>query len=166
MKPHNPAVKSFTEIYNANAQHVFKICLGYTNETQQAQDLMQEVFIRVWQKLEQYRGDAKLSTWIYRITVNTCLSHIRFTKNKTSVALEESFDSADDTTSALKEQQVQNLYNAIHKLPETDRLIISMVLEEISYTEIADTLNISEGNLRVKIHRIKQELNKHMIQHG
>ncbi len=166
MERQNPAVASFTEIYNANAQHVFKICLGYINETQQAQDLMQEVFIRVWQKLAQYRGDAKLSTWIYRITVNTCLSHIRSTKHKTPVALSESFDSADDNSSALKEQQVQHLYNAIQKLQETDRLIISMVLEEIPYAEIADTLDVSEGNLRVKIHRIKQELTKHMTQHG
>ena len=166
MKPQKVTAAHFTEIYDANLQHVYKICLAYTNEMHQAQDLMQEVFIRVWQNVEQYRADAKLSTWIYRITVNTCLSHIRTFKHKTPIELRNTFDLAEDTSGMLKEQQVQSLYNAIHKLPETDRLIISMVLEEIPYPEIADTLEISEGNLRVKIHRIKQELTKLIFHHG
>lgn len=134
--------------------------MAYTDSEAQAKDYLQETFIKVWQHIEEYRGDAKISTWIYRIAVNTCLSHIRSAKNKIPAELQPGFDSADDTIAVQAEQHIQQLYKAIHQLPETDRLIISMVLEEIPYDEIAATVNITEGNLRVKIHRIKKELTK------
>jgi len=151
---------AFTEIYNKHAPQVLRMCRAYTESEAQAQDFLQETFIKVWQHLDNFRGDAKVSTWIYRIAVNTCLSHIRSNKNKAPVELQEHFDRADDTTALVKEQQIAQLYKAVHRLPEADRLIISMVLEEIPYDEIAEALNISDGNLRVKIHRIKQELTK------
>ena len=151
---------AFTEIYNKHAPQVLRMCMAYTNNEAQAQDFLQETFIKVWQNLEQYRGDAKISTWIYRIAINTCLSHLRSAKNKIPAELNKNFEIADYNSGVLKEQQVQQLYKAIHQLPETERLIMSMVLEEIPYDEIADTINISEGNLRVKIHRIKQQLTK------
>ena len=151
---------NFTDLYNKHAPQVLRMCMAYTDSEAQAQDFLQETFIKVWQHLETYRGDAKISTWIYRIAVNTCLSHIRSAKNKMPAALQENFDKADDLSGITKEQHIQQLYKAIHQLQETDRLIISMVLEEIPYDEIANTVNITEGNLRVKIHRIKQELTK------
>ena len=152
--------KHFTELYNKHAAPVLRMCMAYTDNEAQAQDFLQETFIKVWQHLESYRGDAKISTWIYRIAVNTCLSHLRSAKNKIPDELKETFDKADDNNAATKERHIQQLYNAIHQLAETDRLIISMVLEEIPYDEIAATVNVTEGNLRVKIHRIKQELTK------
>lgn len=155
----------FTETYSQHAPQVLRMCMAYTDDEAQAKDLLQETFIKVWQNLGNYRGDAKLSTWIYRIAVNTCLYHIRSMKNKTPVALQESFDKEDDTSAQLKEQHIAGLYKAINQLPEADRLIISMVLEEIPYDEIADAVSISEGNLRVKIHRIKQELTKLFFKH-
>jgi RNA polymerase sigma factor (sigma-70 family) len=151
---------NFTELYNKHAPQVLRMCMAYTDNEAQAQDFLQETFIKVWQHQETYRGDAKISTWIYRIAVNTCLSHIRSAKNKMPAELQENFDTADDLSGVTKEQHIKQLYKAIHQLPETDRLIISMVLEEIPYDEIASTVNITEGNLRVKIHRIKQELTK------
>jgi RNA polymerase sigma-70 factor, ECF subfamily len=156
---------SFTEMYDQHAKHVLRMCMAYTNDEAQAQDLMQETFIKAWQNMHQYRGDAAIGTWIYRIAVNTCLSHIRASKNKTPEALQQHFELADDNSASLKEQHVSHLYKAIHRLPEADRLIISMVLEEIPYSEIAGSVNISEGNLRVRIHRIKQELTKIFFQY-
>ena len=160
MKQATAAQKNFTEIYNKHAPQVLRMCMAYSDNEAQAQDFLQETFIKIWQNLEQYRGDAKISTWIYRIAVNTCLSHIRSAKNKIPDELKENFDSAEDNSAVVKEQHIQQLYKAIHQLPETDRLIISMVLEEIPYDEVAATVNITEGNLRVKIHRIKQDLTK------
>ncbi|RYD89614.1 MAG: RNA polymerase sigma factor [Sphingobacteriales bacterium] len=152
-------------MYNQHATHVLRMCMAYTNDSVLAQDLMQETFIKAWQNLSLFRGDSAIGTWIYRIAVNTCLSHIRSTKNKIPEALQENFEMADDDSAAMKERHVSQLYQAIHALPETDRLIISMVLEEIPYPEIAGSVNISEGNLRVKIHRIKQELTKIFFRH-
>ncbi|MBK8710468.1 MAG: sigma-70 family RNA polymerase sigma factor [Niastella sp.] len=157
--------ESFAEIYQQYAPQVLRICMGYTNNAEQAKDFMQETFIKVWQHLENFRGASKMSTWLYRIAVNTCLHHWRLPKNKIPETLHENFDAADNSEHSEKEKNIQQLYKAIQQLNETDRLIISMVLEEISYPEIAETLNISEGNLRVKIHRIKQDLTKKFFSH-
>ena len=141
------------------------MCMAYTDNEALAQDFMQETFVKVWQNIRQFRGEAKISTWIYRIAINTCLGYLRSPKNAAPAELKETFDRADESNSGSKERNIRQLYHAIHQLPEADRLIISMVLEEIPYEEIASSLNITEGNLRVKIHRIKQELTKIFFKH-
>ena len=123
----------------------------------QADDLLQEVFIKVWENLEKFRGESQISTWIYRIAVNTCLLHLRSNKKQTKVNVEDFGSKISDETNE-KEAQIQLLYKCISELNETDRLIITLLLEEVPYPEIAEVTSISEGNLRVKIHRIKQQL--------
>lgn len=148
----------FKELYESYSGKILKLCLGYTADYALAQDLMQETFARAWESLARFRGEAKASTWLYRIAVNTCLSHLRSPKNKSNNELSEKIleEKADEQSDI--ENQVQLLYKCINQLAETDRLIISMVLEDLPYGEIAETVGISEGNLRVKIHRIKQQL--------
>ena len=67
----------FTNLYNEYSEGIRKLCLGYTGDAMLAQDLLQETFIAVWNNMQQFRADAKWSTWIYRIAVNTCLTHLR-----------------------------------------------------------------------------------------
>lgn len=147
----------FKDLYQKYGLKVQRLCLGYTGNQMEAEDLLQEVFVKVWQNLYKFRGDSQISTWIYRIAVNTCLYHLRSTKNKRSVDLTQAPPLLDLEDSHL-EQQVQFLYKAISELKESDRLIITMLLEEIPYVEMAQIIEISEVNLRVKIHRIKQQL--------
>ena len=147
----------FKEIYETYSPKVHRLCLGYTGDTMEADDLLQEVFIKAWQKLDKFRGDSQISTWIYRIAVNTCLYHLRSQKNKKSVDIDKAIIKKEEETDD-KEQQVQLLYKCISELSEADRLIITLLLEEVPYNEIATVTEISEGNLRVKIHRIKQQL--------
>ena len=149
--------QQFKELYQKYGPKVQRLCLGYTGNQMEAEDLLQEVFVKVWQNLHKFRGESQISTWIYRIAVNTCLYQIRSSKNKKSVDLEKAPDLLE-TESDNKEQQVQILHKAISELKESDRLIITLLLEEISYPEIAVIIEISEVNLRVKIHRIKQQL--------
>ena len=147
----------FKELYQRYGPKVQRLCLGYTGNQMEAEDLLQEVFVKVWQNLHSFRGDSQVSTWIYRIAINTCLYQIRATKIKKSVDLDKApvlVQSEPDT----KEQQVQLLHKAISELKESDRLIITLLLEELSYPEIAQITEITEVNLRVKIHRIKQQL--------
>lgn len=147
----------FKDIYEQFAPKVHRLCMGYTADAMQADDLLQETFIKVWQNLDKFRGEAQLGTWIYRIAVNTCLYHLRSSKNKNTESLHSSqFQQPEETQD--KEQQIHLLYKCIHQLQEADRLIITMLLEEVPYHEIAEAIGISEGNLRVKIHRIKQQL--------
>jgi RNA polymerase sigma-70 factor (ECF subfamily) len=143
-----------------------KLCLGYTGDYAQAQDLMQETFIRVWQNLPDFRGMAKVSTWIYRIAVNTCLNHLRTTKRQATDQLQEQHTRTLVNETDTADEQVQLLYQCINRLAETDRLIISLVLDDVTYSEIAQIIGISEGNLRVKIHRIKHQLTSLFQQHG
>lgn len=147
----------FKEIYKTYSSKVHRLCLGYTGNSMEADDLLQEVFIKAWQNLDKFRGDSQVSTWIYRIAVNTCLYHLRSQKNKKSVDIDVSLFKREDEIDD-KEQQVQLLYKCISELSEADRLIITLLLEEVPYPEIAAITDISEGNLRVKIHRIKQQL--------
>jgi RNA polymerase sigma-70 factor (ECF subfamily) len=149
--------EQFTELYNQYAIGIKKLCLGYTNDEALAKDLLQETFISVWNNMKNFRAEAKWSTWIYRIAVNTCLGHLR--KKKPVIIDMEHNDfipPADEENSI--EQDVQLLYKSISRLAETDRFIISLVLEDIPYEEIAAISGITENNLRVKIYRIKKQL--------
>lgn len=149
--------QEFTNLYNEYGEGIRKLCLGYTGDAVLAQDLLQETFIAVWNNMEKFRGDAKWSTWIYRIAVNTCLSHLR-KKKETLMDIEHPTLSTLQDEVNTKEQEVQLLYKCISRLQETDRLIITLVLEDKPYEEIASITGITEVNLRVKIHRIKKQL--------
>lgn len=147
----------FKALYATYSVKVQRLCLGYTGNMVEAEDLLQETFIKAWQNFDKFRGDAQISTWIYRIAVNTCLQHIKKQKGKKEVDVDEVAYKIRETSDD-KEEQVQLLYKCISALAEMDRVIITLLLEEVSYAEIAKVTAISEGNLRVKIHRIKQQI--------
>jgi RNA polymerase sigma-70 factor (ECF subfamily) len=149
--------ENFTALYNQHAPGIKKLCLGYTGDAILAQDLLQETFISVWNNMEKFRADSSWSTWIYRIAVNTCLGQLR-KKKETSLDIENSSYAMLPDDVNTKEQEVQLLYKCISKLAETDRLVITMVLEDTPYEEIATITGITENNLRVKIYRIKKQL--------
>ena len=151
--------EQFTELYHQYAAGIRKLCLGYTGDAMLAEDLLQESFVKVWKNMEKFRGDAAWSTWIYRIAANTCLTHLR-KKNEQFVDADEERLTMIPDDERNKEQEVQLLYKCISKLAETDRLIITLVLEDKPYEEIAEITGITENNLRVKIHRIKKQLSE------
>lgn len=157
MTTSNQQEKEFKELYNLYSTKIHRLCLGYTGDTMLADDLLQEIFIKVWQHYDKFRGESQISTWMYRIAVNTCLQHLRSDKTKKMVDIDKAIIKKEEEPDE-KEQQIQLLYKCISELSETDRLIITLLLEEVSYPEIAEITSISEGNLRVKIHRIKQQL--------
>ena len=126
-----------------------------------AQDLTQETFINIWRSLDKFKGTSSYKTWIYRITVNTCLKFIRSDQAKHQTSLSDHHSLTDESPSyKTQEMPYQELYHAIGQLSKVDRLIIMMVLDELDYSEIAEVMGMSEGNLRVKIHRIKKNLKK------
>lgn len=149
--------QEFRNIYNTYSPKIHRLCLGYTGNAMLADDLLQEVFIKVWQHYDKFRGEAQISTWMYRIAVNTCLQYLRDDKSKHNTTIDK-LQVKDEEGDTEREQQIQLLYKCISELAETDRLIITLLLEEVPYPEIAAATGISEGNLRVKIHRIKQQL--------
>lgn len=155
--------ETFDNIYQQYNAMVLQVCIGFMKgDTVQANDLLQEIFINTWNALPHYRGEASYKTWLYRITVNTCLQHIRKQKNKIDASLEDVAQLPADNTATYTSEAYASLYHAIGQLAEVDRLIIMMVLDEMGYGEICSVIGINEVNLRVKIHRIKSRLKKIM----
>ncbi|MEQ8926304.1 MAG: RNA polymerase sigma factor [Fulvivirga sp.] len=156
-----PSNQLFENLHSEYYGMVYQMCKGFMKGNEDlAADLSQETFINTWRALDKFQGGSSYKTWIYRITVNTCLKYIRNNKSKMHVSLEEGRSGIEFPTENTTQQDNQELYAAIGKLGKMDRLIIMMVLDELEYEEIADVVGISEGNLRVRIHRIKKQLKK------
>jgi RNA polymerase sigma factor (sigma-70 family) len=155
----------FKEIFQNNSKKIYHLCYGYTGEDDSANDLMQETFMKVWQNLDKFRNQALISTWIYRIAVNTCLSWLRVQKRHAKDELTDNIIESQPEVISEKNEQIAQLYKCIAQLEENERIIITMVLDELPYPEIAEISGISEGNLRVKIHRIKLKLTELYNQH-
>ncbi len=157
----------FKEIFQANSKKIYHLCFGYTGDDAAANDLLQETFLKVWQNLDKFRNQSMISTWIYRIAVNTCLTYLKKEKRQAKDELTPNIieNKEEDFEDKEKQEQVKTLYECISKLDENERIIITMVMDEVPYPEIADISGISEGNLRVKIHRIKHKLTELYNQH-
>ena len=145
----------FEAIYEAYWDKVFRICIGYTGNQADAKDLSQEAFINIWKSFSSFRNESALSTWIFRVTTNVCLRYIEKHKRKDSVELARLPEEVED--SVIKDK-VSFLHQCISELPELDRLIISMELEDMKQAEIAEIIGITDENVRVRIHRIKKKL--------
>ncbi len=155
----NMRESTFHNLHSQYHAMVLTLCRGFMKgDLALAHDLVQDIFINIWNALPEYRGEASFKTWIYRITVNTCLLQIRRDKNKQRLPLEKvaHVAEADNTNQTSEHEKI--LYTAIGQLEEVERLIIMMVLEEEEYEEIARIIGVTENNLRVKIHRIKAKL--------
>ena len=151
----------FKSVYDLNYPKVIRLCLGYTNgNISLSKDLAQETLIKVWQNLDSFRNESSISTWIYRITVNTCLIELRKKKdvrlsNHLNHLEASSQDFFDD-----KEIQLKKLYRCISKLKTENKSIILLELEGLPQKEIAEVMGLSHEVIRVRIHRIKNELTK------
>lgn len=149
--------EQFEHYYDEYHTMVYALCLGYSKgDKALTDDLVQEVFIKIWSALSTFEARSSVKTWIYRICVNTCLLHIRKHKNKQAEPLE--------TVAHLEEpssdKDYHTLYKAIGQLKKLERIIIMLVLDDVSNGEIADITGLTEGNIRVKISRTKQKLSK------
>ena len=153
--------KQFEDIYKSNYSIVFRLCQGYTKgDASLSKDLAQEVFVKVWENLGSFRNESSISTWIYRITVNTCLLELR--RNK-SVPLDRHLSQLEHNESKViddKEHQLTQLHECISKLKTENKSIILLELEGLPQKEIADIMGLSHETIRVRIHRIKNELAK------
>lgn len=140
---------------------VLQMCLGFVSgDKDNASDLAQEVFIKIWTHLDSFKGLSSYKTWIYRIAVNTCLQLIKKEKKRTEISLIQVSDSFEGEYEHEKNEPIIALYSAIGQLKKTDRLLIMMVLEGQSNGDIGDVLGVDPGTIRVKIHRIKKRLQK------
>ena len=149
---------TFEKIYQENFKKVFGLTLGYANgDYDIAADLTQEVFVKVWEHLKDFRKEASISTWIYRITINTCLIYKR---KKRAFPLTSDVIALEEEDKAVLEHKYSTMYSCISQLPETHKSIILLELEGVPQSEIAAIIGISHQALRTRLSRIKNQLSK------
>jgi RNA polymerase sigma-70 factor (ECF subfamily) len=140
---------------------IIKICRAYTDSQEDFEDYFQEVCLQIWRTKDQFREEAKWSTWIYRLSLNICLTMIKKKKNNRqhSVSNYEVPEAIEDNH-AFSDESLNLLYDAIKQLSEVDRAVILLYLEEKPYKEIAEIIGTSHNNIAVRITRIKERLKK------
>lgn len=158
MKP-TTAQEEFLTMLNQNHGIVRKVCHLYGRDEAGKEDLYQEIVIQLWRAFGSFRGESKLSTWMYRIALNTAISDLRKQNRRVDLKFPEFIPREDaDTREETKEEQLKQLYAAIQKLSEVEKAVVMLYLEDKSYEEMEEILGINNGNLRVKMNRIKEKL--------
>ncbi len=156
----SPAEQDFLQTITQNQGIIRKVCHLYGRNEGDKDDLYQEIVIQLWKSYSSFRGEAKMSTWMYRIALNTAITARRKEAKKIELSFPEYIpkDEVESEDEKLKEERLREMYNAISKLTEVEKAIVMLYLEDKSYEEMEEILGISNGTLRVKMNRIKEKL--------
>ncbi|MGZ3846878.1 MAG: RNA polymerase sigma factor [Flavisolibacter sp.] len=151
--------KEFAQRVGEHQLLLHKVCRVYAFTEADRKDLFQEIVIQLWKAYPKFRGLSKFSTWMYRVAINTAITALR--KQNDFIASYEPAnlpELEDRKHNEGEEEQLQQLYKAIAQLNEIDKAILMLYMEDRSYEEMEDILGLSQGNLRVKMNRIKDKL--------
>lgn len=152
--------EQFISIVRENQNLIYKTCFSYCQNTESRKDLQQEILIQLWKSFEIYDGRVKISTWIYRVALNTAISFYRReskVKKKVTTLNDEIIHLPDNYENS-QQENISMLYSFIDEMNELDRALILLYLDDYKYQEIADILGITETNVATKISRIKKKL--------
>ena len=140
---------------------IIKICRAYTDTQEDFEDYYQEVCLQIWKSKDNFKQKSEWSTWIYRLSLNVCLTFLKKKKNSPQ-RLDSEYLPAEviEDSHVFADESLDHLYGAIKQLSEVDRGVILLYLEEKSYQEIADILGTNANNIGVRIKRIKERLKK------
>ncbi len=153
---------AFTQMIKEHKSTIYTVCFMFSKDSDEVNDLFQEVLINLWQGFASFEGKSKIGTWIWRVSFNTCISQERKKKRTATIPLTMGIDLFNDKDDDTK--QVKMLYDRIHRLKPFDRAIILLWLEGMPYDEIAAIVGITTKNVSVRLYRIKEEL-KQMSNH-
>lgn len=147
----------FLKVCDEYKNVIAKVCTVFSTPSTPFADLYQEVMVNLWIGLPSYRGDAKMSTWIYRLSLNSCISYQRLEKrNPLNGAADLPMDlHAPDLAS---DERLALLHRLIEGLDTMEKTIITLWLDDRSYDEIAQISGLSKGNVAIRLHRIRQKL--------
>lgn len=148
---------TFTGLVQEHERIIYKICYMYADNAADRQDLYQEIVLQVWRGYKDFRGDAKFSTWLYQVAINTAIAGLKREKRSVlSVTADGALPDIEDT--GTDNPQLELLHMAISKLNQIEKAIVMLYLDNNSYDEMEDVLGIPNGALRVKMTRIKDKL--------
>jgi len=149
--------KEFISLLNTHQNIIHKICSVYMTDITEREDLFQEITLQAWNAYGSFRGDAKFSTWLYRVALNTAISFFRKEKKKPAVLSTEIFPDSTESFEPI-EEQMQAMYKAIAGLSKIDKALVMLYLDDYSYAEIGELLGITANNVAVKMNRLKIKL--------
>jgi RNA polymerase sigma-70 factor (ECF subfamily) len=152
--------KQFVRQIRENELLIFKVCRVYAFSEADRQDLFQEIVIQLWKAFPKFKGESKFSTWLYRVALNTAITGLRRKKHniKNYEPATLPVNTSVDNSSETEEEKLQQLYLAIEQLNQIEKAIVMLYMEDKSYEEMEEILGINQGNLRVKMNRIKEKL--------
>jgi RNA polymerase sigma-70 factor (ECF subfamily) len=156
--------KNFVTLIKQHQGLIHKVCFMYEQDPDVRNDLFQEIVLQLWKSFPTFRGEAKITTWMYRIALNTAISGYRRQVRhiKTEDLSERHLNISEHYSADEREEDSQRLQAAIRQLSEIERAMIMMALEEVPYEEIAETIGITQNNVRVRMNRIREKLKKIM----
>ena len=152
----NPKEQQFAQVVKDNRSTTYVVCYMFSNDAEEVADLFQEVLVKLWNGYDSFQGKSDIKTWIYRVTLNTCVTIDRKKRRRNRAMLSmdvDYFDSQEQETA-----QVRILHERIARLQPLDRAIILLWLEQISYGEIGEIVGISAKNVSVRLARIRVQL--------
>lgn len=156
----------FDQIIKENARAMHKLCRVYTFNENEYEELFQEMLVQIWHSSEKFRGEAKISTFVYQVCINTALnfrSKLARYKNRFET-LDGKIFVAPVAPNNEKNENLQKLYAVIRELKPIDRAIVSLYLDEKSYDETAQILGISKTNVATRLMRLKKNLMEKLSQ--
>lgn len=152
--------QEFLTVVREYERVIYKVCYLYTTKNATLNDLYQDVILNLWKAYPKFRHECKISTWIYRIALNTCISFIRKEKNVPEiVTLTQEVNWMTEEHDSLQEM-LRELYRMINQLGQLEKSIILLYLEEKSYDEIAEITGLTVTNVATRLSRIKDKLKK------
>ena len=147
----------FTKMVKEYRKTIYTVCYFYSKDSEEVNDLYQEILINLWKGFEKFRGESSLKTWIWRVSLNTCNNQERKKKSSVqTIPLSIDIDLYNDDD--VQSKQIQMLYDRINRLDVFDRAIILLWLENMSYQDIANVVGISLSNVTIRLFRIKEQL--------
>jgi RNA polymerase sigma-70 factor (ECF subfamily) len=149
--------KTFIEMIRDNERIIYKICSFYASDESPMADLYQEVVCNLWSSYPKFRSESSVSTWIYRVALNTCITGMRKDMRRpkgTPVSMLQDTISEPETLS----EQIREMYHYIHQLKTMERAVVLLYLEEKPYQEIADITGLTVSNVATKLKRSKEKL--------
>ncbi len=150
--------KEFIDILNNHRGLIYKVCNLYCADAEDRKDLFQEIVLQIWKSWGSFRHEAKLSTWMYRIALNTAFTHFRKEKRSFNLVSLTGMDIPDIYDGDEKEEPLKQLLIAIDHLDKVDKSIILLFLEEKSYEEISEITGLTKSNVGARLNRIKTKL--------
>jgi RNA polymerase sigma-70 factor (ECF subfamily) len=156
--------REFVALIEQSKRLIYKVCFAYSKSPEDRQDLFQEIVVQLWKSFGRYKKERKFSTWLYRIALNTAISHVRKAgrryRHETSAVEPILGTTASTILRDYETEDVTALKRQIDQLGEMNKALIVLHLEGNSYREIAEVLGISESNVGTKLNRVKQQLRR------